>query len=72
VKNVSEEVTEELKKKILDYLETVSKAKNKDVARAIGVEKALCDRAIGELGKEGKIEYLYLGTSFVKLKGKEG
>jgi Mn-dependent DtxR family transcriptional regulator len=71
VKKMSEEVTEELKKKILNYLETVSKAKNKDVARAIGVEKSLTDKAIGQLGKEGKIEYLYLGTSFIKLKGKE-
>jgi Mn-dependent DtxR family transcriptional regulator len=71
VKRVSDEGTEELKEKILKYLETVSKAKNKDVARAIGVEKSLVDKTIGELGKEGKIEYLYLGTSFIKLKGKE-
>jgi Mn-dependent DtxR family transcriptional regulator len=69
---VSEEVTEELKEKILKYLETVSKARNREVARAIDVEKSLVDKAIGELGNEGKIEYLFLGASYIKLKDKEG
>lgn len=62
------EVSEELKEKILNYLRTVSKAKNKDVARAIGEEKHLVDKAIAELSKEGKVEYVYLGASFVKIK----
>jgi len=62
------EVSEELKQKILAYLKTVTKAKNKDVARQIGEEKHLVDKAITELGKEGKIEYIYLGASFIKLK----
>lgn len=62
------EITEELKQKILDYLKTVSKAKNKDVARAIGEEKHVVDKAIAELSKEGKVEYVYLGASFIKLK----
>jgi Mn-dependent DtxR family transcriptional regulator len=67
---MSKEVTEELRQQILKYLATVDKAKNKDIARATGVEKNLVDKAIGDLSKEGKIEYIYLGTSFVKLKGK--
>jgi Mn-dependent DtxR family transcriptional regulator len=62
------EVTEELKQKILDYLRTVSKAKNKDVARAVGEEKHVVDKAIAELSREGKVEYVYLGASFVKIK----
>ncbi|MCX8023285.1 MAG: hypothetical protein N2745_11000 [Syntrophorhabdaceae bacterium] len=62
------EVTEELKQKVIDYLKTVTKAKNKEVAREIGEDKHLVDKAIAELGKEGKIEYLYLGASFIKLK----
>ncbi|MCX7856519.1 MAG: hypothetical protein N2513_00835 [Deltaproteobacteria bacterium] len=62
------EVPDEIKQKIVDYLKTVSKAKNKDVARAIGEDKHLVDKAIAELSKEGKIEYIFLGTSFVKLK----
>jgi len=65
---MTEGVTEELKEKILNYLSTTSKAKNRDVARAIEVEKPLVDKAIGELAKEGKIEYLYLETSYIKLK----
>jgi len=64
-------VSEELRQKILGYLATVSKAKNRDVARAIGEEKRLVDKAIGELSKEGKVEYIFLDTSYVKLKGKE-
>ncbi|MCX5802014.1 MAG: hypothetical protein NTU69_00520 [Proteobacteria bacterium] len=64
------EVTEELKQKILDYLGTVSHAKNKDVARSIGADKHVVDKAIAELSKENKVEYIYLGTSFIKLKGK--
>ena len=67
---MSEQANEELRQKILGYLATVSKAKNRDVARAIGEEKRLVDKAIAELGKEGKIEYIYLDTSYVKLKDK--
>jgi len=68
---LSEQAHEELRQKILGYLATVSKAKNRDVARAVGEEKRLVDKAIAELSKEGKIEYIYLDTSYVKLKGKE-
>ena len=65
---MTERITEELKEKILKYLATTSKAKNRDVARAIEVDKPLVDKAIGELAKEDKIEYLYLETSYIKLK----
>ena len=65
---MTECVTEELKDKILKYLSTTSKAKNRDVARAIEVEKPLVDKAIGELAREDKIEYLYLETSYIRLK----
>jgi Mn-dependent DtxR family transcriptional regulator len=64
-------VDEELKEKILKYLGTVSQARNKEVARAIGMEKALVDKAIGELAKEEKIEYRsFGGITFVALPGK--
>jgi len=65
---MTEGVTEELKEKILKHLSTTSKAKNRDVARAIEVDKPLVDKAIGELAKEDKIEYLYLETSYIRLK----
>ncbi len=65
---MTEGISEELKQKILDYLGTTSKAKNRDVARAIEVDKVLVDKAIAELAKEGKIEYIYLGTSYIQLK----
>jgi Mn-dependent DtxR family transcriptional regulator len=64
-------VDEELKEKILKYLGTVSQARNKEVARAIGMEKALVDKAIGELAKEGKIEYRsFGGITYIALPGK--
>ena len=65
---MTEGVTEELKDKILQYLGTVSKAQNRDVARALEIDKALVDKGIAELAKEDKIEYIYLGTSYVQLK----
>jgi predicted HTH transcriptional regulator len=65
---MTEGVTEELKDKILKYLGTVSKAKNRDVARALEIDKTIVDKGIAELAKEDKIEYIYLGTSYIKLK----
>jgi hypothetical protein len=65
---VSDQVTDEIKEKILKYLSTVDMSKNRNVAKAIGVDKSVVDKAIAQLGNEGKIEYLYLGTSYVKLK----
>lgn len=60
---------EEMREKVLEYLGTVDKSKNKDVANAIGVPKRTVDKVINELAKEDKLEFLYLGTSYVKLKG---
>ena len=65
---MADEVSNELKGKVVDFLKTVSKAKNQEVAKAIDVDKHLVDKAIAELSKEGKIEYIYLGASFIKLK----
>ena len=68
---MSESVTDELKQKILKYLGTVDKAKNRDVARAIGLDKAVVDKAIGELAKIDQIEYRsFGGITFIVLKGK--
>ena len=68
VRALADEVSNELKNKVIEYLKTVSKAKNKEVAKAIEMDKHLVDKAITELSKEGKIEYIYLGASFIKLK----
>lgn len=62
------EELEEVKKKIVEHLRKVGKARNKEVAKALNIEKHLVDKAIGELGKEGIIEYIYLDSSYVKLK----
>jgi len=67
---MSDLTPEQIQEKVLAYLHTVDKAKNKDVANAIGVEKKLVDKQINELAKQDILEFLYLGTSYVKIKGK--
>lgn len=61
---------EELSAKILEFLGTKSKAKNREIADALGVKKREVDKAVNELAQEGKIEFLYLGTSYVCLPDK--
>ncbi len=64
-------MSEEVREKILKYLDTVSQARNKEVARALGMEKGLVDKAIGDLAKEGKIEYRsFGGITYIALKAK--
>jgi Mn-dependent DtxR family transcriptional regulator len=64
-------MSEELREKILKYLDTVSQARNKEVARAVGTEKSLVDKMIGDLAKEGKIEYRsFGGITYIALPGK--
>jgi len=63
--------SDELEQKMLKYLDTVTRVKARAVHTAIGEDKKLVDKAMGKLAREGKIEYLYLETSYVKLAGKE-
>lgn len=62
---------EEIKEKILAYLAGVSKEKSRVVAEKIGVKKREVDKAVAELAREGKIEYLYIGTSYITLAGRD-
>ncbi|MDO7789191.1 hypothetical protein [Desulforamulus aquiferis] len=62
---------EEIKAKILEYLEGVSKEKPRVIAEKLGFKKKEVDKACSDLAKEGKIEYLYIGTSFVTLAGRD-
>jgi hypothetical protein len=62
---------EDLRESILKYLTTVTQAKNKDVARAVGQDKHLVDKEIAELAKEGKIEYRsFGGITYIALPSK--
>ncbi|MBI4329870.1 MAG: winged helix-turn-helix domain-containing protein [Chloroflexi bacterium] len=66
-----EQPDKELKERILKYLDSVSKARNRDVARATGAPKEVVDQAIGGLAREDKIEYRsFGGVTYVALKGK--
>ena len=65
-------MSEELSEKILTYLGSVSQARNREVARGVGVDKGEVDKAIAELAKEGKIEYRsFGGITYVALPGKK-
>ncbi|MDI6895667.1 MAG: hypothetical protein AB1503_00770 [Bacillota bacterium] len=61
---------EELKARVLEYLAKVDKAKSHDIAQVLKEKKPLVDAAVRELAREDKVEFLYIGTSYVKLKGK--
>lgn len=61
---------EEMRDKVISYLNGVEKAKNREVAEGIGVPKRTVDKVINELAKEDILEFLYIGTSYVKIKGK--
>ena len=64
---MAEYTHEELQAKILEFLTTKDKAKNKEIATALGVVKKDVDKAVNALAREGKVEFLYLGTSYVTL-----
>lgn len=58
---------EELQAKILEVLTTKDKMKNKEIATILDVKKKDVDVAVNALAMEGKVEFLYLGTSYVTL-----
>ncbi len=59
-----------IKEEVLAYLDTVEKAKSKEIAQQIGEKKSAVDLAVKELAFEDKVEYLYITTTFIALKGK--
>ena len=67
---LAEPASDEVMQKVLHYLETTDKVKARSIAKMINVERHEADAAIRQLAKDDKIEYLYLDTTYVKLKGK--
>jgi Mn-dependent DtxR family transcriptional regulator len=65
-----EPASPEVKIKVLAYLDTVEMAKSKEIAKALNLPKSEVDNAVKELSLEDKVEYLYITTTFVALKGK--
>ncbi|MBS3977280.1 MAG: hypothetical protein KGZ75_11280 [Syntrophomonadaceae bacterium] len=61
---------EELREKVLEYMNKVDKAKSRDIAVALDEKKSLVDEVVKTLAKEDILEFIYLGASYVKLKGK--
>ena len=64
---MAEYTHEELVAKVLEVLATKDKMKNKEIATILDVKKKEVDLAVNDLAKDGKVEFLYLGTSYVTL-----
>ena len=64
---MAEFTQEELMAKVLEVLATKDKMKNKEIATILDVKKEDVDVAVNALAMEGKVEFLYLGTSYVTL-----
>ena len=64
---MAEYTHEELMAKVLEVLATKDKMKNKEIATILDVKKKEVDLAANDLAKDGKVEFLYLGTSYVTL-----
>lgn len=64
------EAAGDLRQRVLEYLQKVDKAKSRDIADALKEKKSVVDKVVKELAKEDVVEFLYLGTSYVKLKEK--
>jgi len=59
-------MSNDLKERVVEYLKSVDKVKSKDIAKALGEKKKDVDTVVKELAKAGKVEFLYIGTSYVK------
>ncbi len=68
---MNEYTHEELMDKVLEVLATKDKMKNKEIASILDVKKKEVDLAVNDLANQGKVEFLYLGTSYVTLPKKE-
>lgn len=63
------EVTEEVKNKIVEHLKKIKRScRSKDIAKALKMEKRIVDKAVSELVKEGRVEWVsFGGETLVKL-----
>lgn len=60
-------MSEDLRAKVIEYLDKIDKTKTRDMADNLKEKKSEVDKVVKELAKEGKVEFLYIGTSYVKL-----
>lgn len=60
-------MSEDLRARVIEYLGKVDKTKTRDMADNMKEKKSEVDKIVKELAKEGKVEFLYIGTSYVKL-----
>ena len=67
---MAELTNEEVVQKVLHYLETAGRVKARAVSKAINIDKHLVDAVIRQLATDDKIEFFYLDTTYIRLKGK--
>ena len=62
---------EEVKQKIVQHLQRVKQAPNRDIAKATKIDKHLVDKAIVELINDGTLMYVnYGGITYVAIASK--
>lgn len=66
---MSDEVTEELKNKIVEFFKQKGKMMtHRDVAAGLGLDHKLCKKALTELVNAGTLEFTsFGGATFIKL-----
>ena len=65
--------TEDVKQKIIQHLQRVQRAVNRDIARAIKIDKHTIDKVITDLINDGTLVYdNYGGVTYVALAGQTG
>jgi Mn-dependent DtxR family transcriptional regulator len=64
-------IPEEMKQKIVEYLQRVRQGASRDIAKSIKADKHMVDKAITELINAGTLVYVnYGGMTYVALAGK--
>ncbi len=66
---MAEMTDQQIEQKVLEILKN-GKLKVRQVSRSIDADKKQVDKVIGDMAKQDKLEYLYLDTSYVQIKGK--
>lgn len=61
---------QDVEQKVLEYLQKAGQVKARAVAKSLNMDKEIVSKAIANLAKNDKIEYIYLDTTYLKVKGK--
>ena len=73
IRDMTAAPSEDVKQKIIQHLQRVQRAVNRDIARATKIDKRTVDKAITDLINDGTLVYdNYGGVTYVTLAGQTG